>query len=86
MQKKTIKFKAKLFFENNIIPTDFENLSGLIFVFCGSIFALTGRRGRRPLQGGIQLLYEKQPFASGFLLHKKSLLPSGLDSKSDFLF
>ena len=37
----------------------FENLSGVIFVFCGSIFALTGRRGRRPLQGGIQHPYEK---------------------------
>ena len=34
-----------------------------------------GRRGRRPLQGGIQLPYEKQAFESGFCLAP----PTGLE-------
>ena len=51
-----------------------KNLSGVIFVFCGSIFALTGRRGRRPLQGGIQLPYEKEPFASAFFCVTPTIL------------
>ena len=42
---------------HKITPTDFENLLGLIFVFCNTIIVMD-RRGRRSLQEELQLPYE----------------------------
>ena len=52
---------------NKYTPTDFENLLGLIFVFCNTIIVMD-RRGRRSLQGEIKLPYENHPFLTYFLL------------------
>ena len=57
MQKKTIKFKAKLFFENNIIPTYLEVCRDLLFAFCG-VSSLTTSK----------LLYEKHRFCDAFFV------------------
>ena len=70
--------KAKLAINEHIVeqnkrtPTDLKNLSGLIFVFCGSIFALTGRRGRRPLQEISNILMRRSLSGSAFSHIKQS--------------
>ena len=48
-----------------ITPTE-KNLSGFIFVFFGSFFALTGRRGRRPLQERSNFLRRRSLFVLAF--------------------
>ena len=54
---------------NKYTPTDFENLLGLIFVFCNTIIVMD-RRGRRSLQREIKVPYEKPPFVSLFLIYR----------------
>ena len=66
----------------------FENLSGLIFVFCNAIIVMD-RRGRRSLQGRIKHPYENHTlavrflalflsFLQGFLYHLRLIDAEGL--------
>ena len=54
---------------NNITPDRSSKICrGYLFVFCGSFFALTGRRGRRPLQEISNFLMRRSLFLVLFLI------------------
>ena len=53
-------YKFQFIEQNKRTPTDLT-VGVICLLSAYQIFVLTGRRGRRPLQGKIKLPYEKEP-------------------------